>query len=134
MMSRKWTLLALVAAIATSPTAGKAAAVTVLHPLPGLKCMMLDNKDLQASTQSQLPPIRSAPSPAAPAIGYPAGIVLVRDPLQEQTGYVAIVRINGQPGWIEADRLQPWHAMNGLPGRCIPSLLSNGRVGADVKQ
>ena len=130
-MSRKWILLA---AIGASPMVGKAAGVTVLHPEPGLMCMLLDNQDLQATVQSHLPPIRSAPSASAPTIGYPVGIVLVRDPLQEQAGYVAIVRMNGQPGWIEADKLQPWHAMNGRPGKCIPSLLSNGRVGADIKQ
>lgn len=133
-MSRKWILLAALALCSVSPKAGKAAGVTVLHPEPGLKCMLLDDKALQASVQSQLPPIRSEPSADAPTIGYPVGIVLVRDPLQEQAGYVAVVRINGQPGWIEADRLQPWHAMNGRPGKCIPSLLSNGRVGADIKQ
>src|ERR1700761_312217 len=116
MMSRKWLVLAAIAAMSAGPTAGKAADVTVLHAESGLKCMLLDNRDLQATTQSQLPPVRSAPSRDSPTVGYPTGIVLVRDPLQEQAGYVAIVRMNGQPGWIEADKLQPWRAMNGRPG------------------
>jgi hypothetical protein len=134
MLSRKLILYAAFAVLGTSPHLSIAAGVTVEGPVPGLKCMLLDDQDLQATVQSQLPPIRSAPSPDAPIIGYPSEIVLVRDPLQEQTGYVAIVRINGQPGWIEADHLQPWHAMNGRPGKCIPSLLSNGRVGTHIVQ
>ena len=133
-MRTQWVLLAALAAFGASSTVGKAAGVTALHPEPGLKCMLLDAHDLQATVQSQLPPIRSAPSSNAPMIGYPSEIVLVRDPLQEQAGYVAVVRINGQPGWIAADKLQPWHAMNGRPGKCIPTLLSNGRLGTHIEQ
>ena len=132
-MSPKWTLLAALAAFAANPTAGIAASLTVLHPEPGLACMLLDNQALAATVQSQLPPIRSAPSGSAPIVGYPASIVFVRWPLQEQAGYVAVVKLNAQPGWIEADKLQPWHAMNGRPAKCIPSMMSNGLLGADVQ-
>jgi hypothetical protein len=95
--------------------------------------MLLDDHDLAATVQSELPPIRSAPSASAPTIGYPAEIVFVRWPLEEKAGYVAVVKLNAQRGWIEADRLQPWHAMNGRPGKCIPSLMSNGLLGSDIK-
>jgi hypothetical protein len=67
-------------------------------------------------------------------VGYPGEIVLVRNPVQQQAGYVAVVRMNGQPGWIAGDKLQPWHAMNGRPGKCIPSLMSNGRIGTHIEQ
>ncbi len=132
MMSKKWLLFIAMAATGLIPVSSKAA--TVVRAEPGLACMLLDNQDLQATVQSQLPPIRSAPSANAPMIGYPSEIVLVRSPLQEQAGYVALVRMNGQPGWIAADKLQPWHAMNGRPGKCIPSLMSNGRVGTHIEQ
>jgi hypothetical protein len=131
MMSKKWILLAAIGAISMSPIASKAA--TVVRPEPGLACMLLDDHDLAATVQSQLPPIRSAPSASAPAIGYPAEIVFVREPVQEKAGYVAVVKLNAQPGWIEASKLQPWHAMNGRPGRCIPSLMSNGLLGSDIQ-
>jgi hypothetical protein len=133
-MSKKWILFAALAAVGMSPISSKAAPLTVVRAEPGLSCMLLDNQDLAATVQSQLPPIRSAPSPSAPMIGYPSEIVLVRDPLQEQAGYVAVVRMNGQAGWIEADKLQTWHSMNGRPGKCVPSLLSNGRVGTHIEQ
>jgi hypothetical protein len=133
-MNKKWIFAAAVAVIGISTVACDAAPVTVVRKVPGLKCMLLDNQALAATVQSQLPPIRSAPSASAPTIGYPAEIVLVRDPLQEQGGFVAVERINGQFGWIEADRLQPWHAMNGRPGKCIPSQLSNGRIGTHIEQ
>ena len=131
-MSKKLILLVGIAVIGLSPLSSKAA--TVVRTEPGLACMLLDDQALAATVQSQLPPIRSAPSPSAAMVGYPAEIVLVRKPLQEQAGYVAVVRMNGQPGWIEADKLQSWHAMNGRPGKCIPSLLSNGRVGTHIEQ
>jgi hypothetical protein len=132
-MSKKLIALMVLAAVGGSPISGKAAPLSVVRAEPGLACMLLDDQDLAATVQSQLPPIRSAPSPNAPAIGYPAEIVFVRVPVQEVSGYVAVVKLNAQPGWIEADQLQPWHAMNGRPGKCIPSLMSNGLLGSDIQ-
>jgi hypothetical protein len=131
-MSNKWILFAAIAAIGMGPISSKAA--TVVRAEPGLACMLLDEQDLAVTVQSQLPPIRSAPSASAPMVGYPGEIVLVRNPVQQQAGYVAVVRMNGQPGWIAGDKLQPWHAMNGRPGKCIPSLMSNGRIGTHIEQ
>ncbi len=132
-MSTKLILCIALAAVAMSPIASKAAPLTVVRPEPGLKCMLLDNQDLAATVQSQLPPVRSAPSPNARAIGYPAEIVFVKWPLQERNGYYEMVFFDGDAGWIAANRLQPWHAMNGRPGKCIPSLMSNGRLGSDIQ-
>jgi hypothetical protein len=134
MMSKKWVLFAALAAIGFTPVASKAAPLTVVRPVTGLKCMLLDNQALQATVQSQMPPLRSAPSANASIVGYTGEIVFVRWPLQEKAGYVVAVKFNSQSGWIEADRLQPWHAMNGRPGKCIPSLMSNGRLGTHIEQ
>jgi hypothetical protein len=133
-MSKKWILMAALSALAVCPTLGKAEGLTAVKPVPGLACMLLDDHDLAVMDQSQLPPVRSAPSAAAQTIGYPTEIVFVKWPLQEQAGYAAMVRLNGQSGWIEADKLQPWHAMNGRPATCIPSLMSNGHLGTRIKQ
>jgi hypothetical protein len=134
MMSKKWMLLVALAATGIAPVPSSAAGLTVLRPEPGLKCMLLDDQALQATVQTQLPPLRSAPSASAAIVGYPAEIVFVRWPLQQQAGYVVAVKFNSQPGWIEADKLQPWHAMNGRPGKCIPSLMSNGLLGTHIEQ
>jgi hypothetical protein len=132
-MNMKWMLSVGLAAMSVNPFSSIAAPLTVIRPEPGLECMLLDDQDLAATQQSQLPPIRSAPSTSSTVIGYPSEIVFVRVPLQEQDGFVAVVKLNGEPGWIEADKLQPWHAMNGRPGRCIPSLMSNGFLGSDIQ-
>ena len=131
-MSMKWIFLAAMAAIAVSPTHGNAVGLKAVRPMPGLACMLLDDHDLAVMNQSQLPPIRSAPSASAQKIGYPTEIVFVKWPLQEQAGYAAMVRLNGQSGWIEADKLQPWHAMNGRPGTCTPSVMSDGGLGTNI--
>jgi len=106
--------------------------VRVVRPVPGYMCMLLSPEDEQATVQSQLPPVLAGPSPSAERIGYPSGIVFVTSPLHQVAGYVEMLRLNGQTGWIEANHLRPWHPMNNTSSKCVPSLMSNGRLGADV--
>ena len=70
------------------------------------------------------PPVLAAPETSAPRIGYPSSIVFVRWSLVEENGYVEMVRLNGQSGWIQASHLQPWHPMNGGNAKCVPSIMS----------
>ncbi len=103
-----------------------------VRPAPGLACMSLDSQALEVTNQSSLPPVLAEPNRSAQTIGYPTSIVFVRSPLVEQHGYIAMVRLNGQPGWIEASRLRPWHPMNGGAASCTPSIMSNGRLGTSI--
>ena len=100
---------------------------------PGLKCMSLDAEALAATRQQDLPPVLSAPEPNAQRIGYPGSIVFVTVPLQERNGYVAMVRLNGQRGWMEASHLKPWHPPNGGNAQCTPLLMSNGLLGTSIR-
>jgi hypothetical protein len=109
-----------------------ASALTAVRAAPGLVCMSLDSQALGATNQSELPPVLAAPSPSASRIGYPTSIVFVKWPLQKQGGYVAMVRLNGQSGWIAANRLQPWRPPNGGTAKCVPSIMSNGRLGTTI--
>ena len=106
--------------------------LSVVRSVPGLKCMLLDDAALAATQQRALPPVLSSPDPSAKQLGYTGSIVFVKAPAEEQNGYFRVVRLNGQPGWIDATRLQPWHPMNGGSAKCYPSLMSNGLLGADV--
>ena len=111
---------------------GYSQGVTPVRPATGLKCMLLDPKSLAETRQQDLPPVLAAPDANAQQIGYPGGIVFVKVPIQEQNGYIAMLRLNGQPGWIEAAHLQPWHPANGGNARCFPMLMSNGLLGQSV--
>ena len=111
---------------------GHTQGLQAVRPVPGLVCMSLDNASLEATRQEQLPPVLSSPDPTAQTIGYPTSIVFVRWPEIEKNGYVQIVRLNGQEGWISASHLQPWHPKNGGNATCTPSLMSNGRLGTSI--
>jgi hypothetical protein len=123
-------ILAIVMTLA--PTSSFANGLTAVKPAPGLACMSLDSQAMQATQQSDLPAVLAAPSPTATHLGYPTEIVFVTWPLVERNGYVQMERINGQVGWIAANRLQPWHPLNGGNAKCVPSIMSNGRLGTSI--
>jgi hypothetical protein len=114
------------------PALASAQGLRVVRPVPGLVCMSLDEQSLVATRQSSLPPVLAEPNPTARRIGYPTSIVFVRWPEVRENGYVAMVRLNGQPGWIEASHLRSWHPANGGNATCTPSVMSNGLLGPSV--
>ena len=107
--------------------------VTPVRPVPGLACMMLDPRALEATRQEDAPPVLAEPNPNSIRLGYPTMIVFVKAPLREVNGYIAMVRLNGQSGWIAANHLQPWHSLNGATARCTPMLMSNGLLGTSIR-
>lgn len=112
---------------------GYAQGVHAVRPIPGLVCMSLSPEDEAATQQSQLPPILAAPSATAPRIGFPTGIVFVKWPIHQVNDFVEMTRLDGQTGWIDAHHLRPWHSMNKSNAKCVPSLMSNGRLGTQIK-
>jgi hypothetical protein len=123
-------VIAVVIMIAGGPII--AHALTAVGPAPGLVCMSLDSQALQTMQQSDLPPVLSAPNSSATRIGYPSAIVFVKSPLVQVNGYTEMVRLNGQTGWIATDRLRTWHPLNGGTAKCIPSIMSNGKLGTSI--
>jgi hypothetical protein len=104
----------------------------VVRPVPGYICMLLSPQDEQATVPSELPPIFAEPSATAVKLGYPTQIALVKWPMHAVSGYVEVLRGNGQAGWIDARHLRPWHPMNNTNASCVPSLMANGRIGTDI--
>lgn len=109
-----------------------ASALTAVQPAPGLACMSLDSQALEATQQSDLPPVLSAPDSSAPRIGYPSAIVFVKWPLVQENGYTEMERLNGQIGWIATAQLKTWHPLNGGNAKCVPSVMSNGQLGTSI--
>jgi hypothetical protein len=105
----------------------------VVRPVPGYICTLLSPEDLQIADPSELPPVLAGPSPTAERLGIPTMITIVKWPRHQVGGYIEMLRANGQTGWIEASHLRPWHSMDNTDGKCVPSLLSNGRVGTHIR-
>jgi len=108
-----------------SSSAAAAQPVYAVRPIPGYACAKLNITEHEAMDFHFAVPIRSAPDPHA-AIGTNASaVLLLKQPVHAENGYVEVLQLNGQPGWIEQNRVKPYdpHA------RCVPSVLSNGRIG-----
>ncbi len=104
-----------------------------VRALSGYVCMSLSRADETATQQSQLPPVLAAPNANSARLGYPTGIVFVKSPPHRVGNYVEMVRLNGQEGWIDVRHLRPWRSANGRPATCVPSLMSNGLLGTQIK-
>jgi hypothetical protein len=132
MMKKRFDLAAYAVIAMIAGSSSIANALTAVGPAPGLVCMSLDSHSLQALQQSELPPVLAAPSSSAAKLGYPSSIVFAEWPLVQVDGYTEMVRINGQTGWIATAHLQTWHPMNGGTAKCVPSIMSNGRLGTSI--
>jgi hypothetical protein len=69
--------------------------------------------------------IRQAPDAGA-AVGTTApGIVFVRAPQHVVGNFAEVLQLTGKPGWIEQRYIKPYDPNS----RCVPSVMSNGRIG-----
>lgn len=130
-ISMKLTLI--VAALSSLPLVSFGQGLTAVRPVQGLKCMSLDPASLAETNQDALPPVLQTPESNAARIGYPTSVVFVKTPIHEQNGFIEMVRLNGQLGWIAANHLQPWRPLNGGSATCTPSLMSNGKLGTSIR-
>lgn len=100
-----------------------------MKPLPDYKCEILDITDAQAHDPAFSIPILTRPDARAPVLSGAAGLVIVHAPEIRVNGYLQVLAFSGTPGWIAASAVRPY-AIPGQPeARCVPSLMSNGRVG-----
>ena len=100
--------------------------VYAVRPIDGYVCMRLNVTEAQV-----LDPkgtgifILTAPESSA-ARGTPApGVVFVKKPEHRVNGYLEVLQLTNHPGWIAADKVVPFDPNY----RCVPSVMSNGRLG-----
>lgn len=98
-------------------------------PLQGYSCMSLNLTEDDMQHESSLPIIRQESSISAPTIGRASALVIVANPIRSQNGYVAVLTLDGRPGWVEANKLKPYRSPSNPSARCIPSRMSNGQPG-----
>lgn len=106
-----------------------ATGLTDVSPIPGYSCAQLALTAEQVTDPKVGIPIRDTPSRQAPAVSFASSIVLVQEPAQTTDGFVRVLRLTGQPGWIEAKWLRPWHNQYDPTAKCVPSMMSNGKPG-----
>jgi hypothetical protein len=112
---------------------GQVQALTAVRPLEGYVCMNLKWEGTEAEMwdESKMPSVYAEPSASSKRIGSVGAMAIVASPLHVVNGYAEILHLNGKKGWVEAGLLVPYK----VPGRpnatCIPSIMSDGRIGTD---
>ena len=101
-----------------------------VRALPGYECMALNLSQQQMMTQTV--PILSEPSSSAAKIGIASATVIAAD-APPVNGFQKVLRLDGKPGWISTKLLKPWVNPGGNGQKCVPSMMSNGRLGFGFK-
>ena len=118
-------VLGLIAAGALASSV-RAEPVYAVRPIDGYVCMKLNVTEAEVlNPRGTGIFILTAPRPDAAHGTTAASVVLVRDPQNRVDGYLEVLQLTGQPGWIAADKVKPFDKIT----RCVPSMLSNGRIG-----
>ncbi len=115
-------------------------------PLEGYSCMGLKaDKEVNDWVPGSLPnplggpdspPVFSAPTEESKRLGYNYSPVIVKSPEVEVNGFVQIIRLTGEKGWIKKDVLVPYGMVLRKDGstimtkrRCVPTATSTGKIG-----
>ncbi len=121
------TRITLAAASVLCAVSAMAAEPQVVHPLDGVACTVLNVPEAQlADRHGPGVPILADPRPDAATLVTASNIVFAKTPRHVVNGYAEVVTLDNRPGWIAADKIRPFDPL----ARCVPSLMSNGRVGA----
>ena len=119
--------------------------VTVVKPLSGYVCMSLKSAQkpngwVTGALQKPFggpdsPPVYSSPSTESARIGYEVTpIVNAVQPLETINGFLHIGwGQNAKSGWIDESLVMPYRSPANPNAKCAVVLLSNGRIGNEVK-
>jgi hypothetical protein len=99
--------------------------------LQGYECMALNLSAEQMMDPSRHVAILKSPSVRATITGNAIATVIVYSPEQIQNGYLKVLQLNGNSGWVAAKYLKPWTNPGGNGQSCYPAILSNGGFGFD---
>jgi hypothetical protein len=120
---------ALLACCLFTTTEGRGDTLEAVRPLPGYICMDLNLSEAQMMDPSVHVPIMTEPSANSKPLGYAMATVIVASPPHEAGGYLEVLHLDGKRGWIASRYVRPWRNPGTSGHKCIPSLMSNGRIG-----
>ena len=104
----------------------QAQGLQAVRPLSGYKCMALNLSEQQMMTETV--PMLAQPSAGAPKVGIVAATVIAAES-PPVNGYQKVLRLDGKVGWVSSQYLKPWVNPGSSGQKCVPSLMSNGRLG-----
>ena len=105
---------------------------TVVGPLPGYGCMVLNLTEQQSMDPSTHVPVRGGPSDTAPVSGYASGIMVVPMPLRSKNGFTQVLFGSGTILWIQSSMLRPYYSLGDPAAKCRAVRLSNGKPSFDT--
>jgi hypothetical protein len=110
---------------------GSAHALTAVRPIEGYMCMNLkwSGKEEDLWDVSKLDTVYAEPSESAQTLGKVGTTAIVASPLHVENGFAEMLHLNGKKGWVKADRLVPYSVPGKPNAKCVPSIMSNGRIG-----
>lgn len=111
-----------------------AQALTAVRPIEGYVCMNLKWTGTEAEMwdESKMPSVYAEPSASSKRIGSVGSRAIVASPLHVVNGYAEILHPSGQKAWVEADLLVAYPPARNRSETCVPSIMSNGRIGYGV--
>jgi hypothetical protein len=96
-----------------------------VRPLEGYACKKLNVTEREAmSPDGAGVNLRAGPNALSPVVAIAPAVLFVKN-AAPVNGFVEVMRLNGQPGWIELGRVKPFD----VNARCVPSIMSDGRPG-----
>ena len=123
-MAVRFVLFGAVMALATVGAAA-AQGLKPVRPIAGYSCKKLNITEREAMSPSGGGvSIRTAPNASAARASLAPAVLFVKAG-PAVNGYVEVMQLDGQPGWIEQARVKPFDAN----ARCVPSIMSDGRPG-----
>jgi len=105
-----------------------------IRPLPGFICMQFALSPNQVGNPNVSVPVRDTPSMSSHVSSLAPSVIVAPVPQQPTDGFFRILLPDGQGGWVPATAVRPWKSPTNPNRRCIPSVMSNGRVGFDFQQ
>lgn|SRR5208337_2842527 len=110
MVSAAWVIHATIPAIADTEV-----------PIKGYQCFGLNAEALHLTPDDMfagknLPKVLDAPSVDGKPIGTEGSLIYVTWPLKIENGFVQVLRMNGELGWLTEKAIRPMHRADGSVG------------------
>lgn len=122
-------ILAAIGLVTTGTYQAAAQGLRAVQPLSGYSCMSVNLTQEQMMDFNAVPPVMAAPRPDAAKIGETSSVVIVASPVHSDNGFVSMLMLDGRPGWVQGSKLKPYRNASNPSVRCVPSMMSNGKLG-----
>jgi hypothetical protein len=115
------------------PSIGYTEQLPVGSPLSGYECYHIDVDSLHLTKEDVFsgrgfPPVYAGPSAESKKLGVAPDLVYVAWPLERQIGFVRMLRLGGQLGWISEGAIKPLYHEPSASGGCTLAWRADGTI------